>query len=93
MTGKIRARLAYWLTVAGAVVALPIAVFATCQLRGPYVPPPEERFPLGPESIHEGTSILIGLAIGAPFVIALAMWAVILRRRAKGPGQEPPGRN
>jgi hypothetical protein len=82
-----------WLAVAGAVLALPVAVFTTCQVRGPYVQPPEEKWPIGPRLAHEGTSLLIGLVVGAVLVVVLALVAVRLRRSKPddGSGAGPAG--
>lgn len=87
-----RARLWFGLAVAGAILALPVVAFTTCQVRGPYVPPPEEKWPIGPSIFHAEHSLLIGLALGVPVLIGFVVLAIVISRREKRgqPQGDPP---
>jgi hypothetical protein len=89
-TRSIRAKAAFWLAVAGAVLALPIAVITSCQVRGEYVPGPNVQWPMVPALDYAANSILIGLAVGLPLTAALIVAAVFLWRKARrGDGPRP----
>ena len=75
--------LTFWLLLAATLLALPIAIVATCEVRGRYDPPPEVMFPLGPGLMHEGRSLCIGAAIGLVLTIALGVAARVARRRSR----------
>jgi hypothetical protein len=77
----------FWLAVAGAVLALPVAVFTTCQVRGEYeLPPGEEEVP-GAGVMYELVSLAGGLVIGVLLAIVLVWVAARLRL------MDPPGAN
>jgi hypothetical protein len=79
----------FWLTVAAATLALPVAILTTCQVRGAYVHPPGEYHPVSAE-IHGLASIFIGIDVGLPLTGAL-IWAAIRLQRRKPPDGPPTG--
>ena len=72
--------LVFWLAVAGAVVALPVAVFTTCQVRGEYVPVPGAH-EAAPGPSHAVKGLGVGLAFGVPLTLTLLWLAGRLRGR------------
>jgi hypothetical protein len=75
----------FWLLVTGAVLALPVAVLTTCQVRV-YEHPPGVYSPVG-QAFHDLASILIGIVIGAAIIAAL------VRIAGRLPHGKPPGGN
>jgi hypothetical protein len=65
--------------VIGSVLAIPLAVIATCAV----VPPTRPPFAAG------AAAVCIGVPIGIPLTVLLAWWAVILWRK-KPDNPEPP---
>jgi hypothetical protein len=70
----------FWLAVAGALLAVPVAVLTTCQVRGEYVPTPAEH-KVAPAEFHGLESICLGVGVGVPLTVTLIWTAVRLRRR------------
>jgi hypothetical protein len=67
-------------------MALPVAVFTTCQVRGEYVFSPGEEWTIKKAVMYRAGSVGIGLAVGVVLVVALVWMAVRLRRRGPGDG-------
>jgi hypothetical protein len=84
-----KARLVFWLAVAGAALAIPVVTLATCQLRG-YLPS-EGESARGPDIDRQVASVVGGALIGAAVAAVLGTVAVIAHRRSKRDG--PPGRS
>jgi hypothetical protein len=72
--------LAFWFLLSASVLALPVAILATCEVRGEYVPKPEEKFTIGPTMMHGLRSLWIGAAIGALLTVGLGIAAGAVRR-------------
>jgi hypothetical protein len=70
----------FWLTVASAARALPVAVLVACQVRGEYVHTAQERQAVY-AAIHGPVSILVRAVIGATVAVILAVTAIRLRHR------------
>jgi hypothetical protein len=87
-----RQSLAFWLLAVGALVALPIAIFATCSVRGDYVPEPLEKPGIVPKLAHDLESITIGAVVGIALVIFLA-WTAVNHHRSGKMEKQPEGDN
>jgi hypothetical protein len=72
--------LVFWLVVAGAVVALPVAVCITGQVRGEHVPVPGAH-EAAPGLSHLVKGFWIGQAFGVPLTLILLWLAGQLRGR------------
>lgn len=88
MTNKALASTAHWLTVAGAVLAVPVAMVVTCLVRGELSPYPGEGDLSGPNLIYRVLNISVGALIGCAVAANLAVVASAIHHKIKKNGQE-----